>query len=50
MTPPAAAQTAAQKAAERMGEENSGLKREAIEQEERLKQLRAKILIESCER
>jgi len=39
--PPAAG--AAQKAAERLAEENAAMKREAIEQEERLKRLHAKI-------
>lgn len=47
MAPPVAArrepQTAAQKSAERMSEENAALKREAIGQEERLKRMHAKV-------
>ena len=45
MAPPAseAPKSAAQKAAERLAEENAGMKREAVEQDERLKRLHAKI-------
>ena len=45
MAPPAAepAKSAAQKTAERLSEENAAMKREAVEQEERLKRLHAKI-------
>jgi len=39
----AAAQSESQKAAERLAEENAAMKREAVEQEERLKRLHAKI-------
>ena len=45
MAPPAseAPKSAAQKAAERLAEENADMKREAVEQDERLKRLHAKI-------
>ena len=45
MAPPLAEapKSAAQKAAERLAEENAGMKREAVEQDERLKRLHAKI-------
>jgi DNA repair exonuclease SbcCD ATPase subunit len=41
--PKAAALSASQKAAERLAEENAAMKRDAVEQEERLKRLHAKI-------
>lgn len=41
--PKAAAQSESQKAAERLAEENAAMKRDSVEQEERLKRLHAKI-------
>ena len=43
LEPKAAAQSASQKAAERLAEQNAAMKRDAVEQEERLKRLHAKI-------
>jgi len=41
--PKAAAQSESQKAAERLAEENAAMKRDAVEQEERLKRMHAKV-------